>query len=131
MIRRFVAAVALVLVVVTASAPAMTAAWAPFGNVGCNRGANADSSAVCKDKGASSDPLTGSDGLILKITNLVAIIAGIAAVIIIILAGLRFVTAGGSSEDIAGARRTIIYASVGLVVIVIGRLLIGLILSKL
>lgn len=102
-------------------------AWSPFGGVDC--GGNRTNSAVCSDAKGKDDPISGANGLILKITNIVAVIAGVAAVVIIILAGLRFIQSGGSSEDIAGARRSIIYASVGLVVIVLARALIGLILS--
>lgn len=110
------------------------AAWNPFSDA-CS-GAGADS-AACQDAKSQSgsrnnqDPLTGSDGLLMKITNIVAAIAGIAAVIIIVLAGLRMVTSGGSTEDIAGARRALIYAVVGLVVIALARVIIGLILGML
>ena len=100
----------------------------PLGGI-CNGAGSA--SAVCQDKNNKTNPLTGSDGLILKVANIIAIFAGVAAVIIIILAGLRFVTSAGSSEDVAGARRTIIYASVGLVVIVVARALIGLVIGNL
>lgn len=110
------------------------AAWNPFGDA-CS-GAGADS-AACQDaksqagSSGNQDPLTGSDGLLMKITNVVAVIAGIAAVIIIVLAGLRMVTSGGSTEDIAGARRALIYAVVGLAVIALARVIIGLILGML
>jgi hypothetical protein len=114
-------------------APVMMAgnalAWSPFQGVDCS-GAAAKS-AVCTDKQSKSNPLTGKDGLLLKITNIIAVIAGIAAVIIIILSGLRMVTSGGSSEDVAGARRSIIYALIGLVVIVVARTLIGYVLGRL
>ena len=89
----------------------------------------AATSAVCEGRHNTTNPLTGSNGLFLKIANIIALLAGAAAVIIILLAGLRLVQSGGSAEDITGARRSIIYAAVGLVVIVIARLLIGLALS--
>jgi hypothetical protein len=41
------------------------------------------------------------------------------------------VTSGGSTEDIAGARRALIYAVVGLIVIALARVIIGLILGML
>jgi hypothetical protein len=115
-------------VIFAAALPA--AAWDPFGGVGCD--ASGKSSTVCTDakqQVGKSNPLTGSDGLILKVANIIAIIAGLAAVIMIVLAGLRLIQSGGSSEDVAGARRSIIYASVGLVVIVIARTLLGLVLN--
>jgi hypothetical protein len=109
--------------------PRPAQAWTPFEDV-CKDGAAQDS-AVCKDKDGSKDPITGSDGILIKITNLVAIIAGVAATIVLILAGLRFIQSSGNSEEVAGARRTIIYASVGLVVIVLARTLIVLVIAGL
>jgi hypothetical protein len=67
----------------------------------------------------------------MKIVNIVAIVAGFAAVLIIILGGLRYIQSGGSTEDVAGAKRAIIYAIVGLVVIVLGRTIIALVLKGL
>jgi len=45
--------------------------------------------------------------------------AGIVAVIVIILAGFKYVTAAGDSAAIAKAKNTILYAVVGLVVIIL------------
>ena len=114
-----------------------SAAWNPFDEA-CNKSSNsaaADGSAVCTDSNEQvsndEDPLTGSNGLILKIATFVAFIAGAAAVVIIILAGLRMVTSSGGSEDVAGARRALIYACVGLVVIALARIIVGFIISAL
>ena len=101
--------------------------WRPFGGVDCSdRGKN---SSVCKEGGNTEDPISGADGLIMNVANFISVIAGIAAVIIIVLAGLRFVQAGGKSEDIAAARRMLIYALVGLVVIILARTLVGFALN--
>lgn len=108
----------------------VASAWNPFSGVDCSgRAAN---STVCKDKGGvGTDPIAGSDGIIMAIVNFIAVIGGIAAIIIIVLAGLRFVTAGGSSEDISGARRTIIYAAIGLIVIALARTIVAFIITRL
>lgn len=44
------------------------------------------------------------------------VVAGGVAVIIIILAGIRFITSQGDSQATAKARNTIIYAAIGLAV---------------
>jgi hypothetical protein len=93
-------------------------------------GKGADS-AVCKDKDPSGNPLTGGDGAIMKIANIIAVVAGVGAVITIIVAGIRFIVGGGDSNAVAGARRAVIYALLGLVIIVTGRLIIGLIVGSL
>lgn len=48
----------------------------------------------------------------------VYIIAGMVAVIVIVIAGIRYVTANGDSSHIQSAKNTILYAVVGLVVII-------------
>jgi hypothetical protein len=99
-----------------------------FKGVDCS--GKAANSAVCQDKSASGNPLTGNDGAIMKIANIIAAIAGVAAVIIIILSGLKFITAGGDANEIAGARKSIIGAVVGLIVIATARFIVGLIVSR-
>jgi len=99
-----------------------------FSNVDCS--GKAATSAVCKDKDTPGNPLTGSDGLIIKITRIVAIIAGIAATIMIIMSGFRYITANGDANQAASARSTLIYAIVGLIVIVIAQSLIALVIGN-
>jgi hypothetical protein len=116
-------------------APATVAAFGPFSDV-CSNG-DANSSAVCNStsktdsKGNPVNPLVGPDGLLLHIANIIAYIAGAAAIILIIVSGLRFITAGGDSNKAASARATIVNALIGLVVIVLGTVLIDFVLSKL
>jgi len=62
-------------------------------------------------------PEVSSEHLINNILNLVYFIAGIIAVIIIVIAGLTFVTSAGDAARVKKARTAIIDASVGLVVI--------------
>lgn len=103
-------------------------AYSPF-SAACD--SDTADSAVCTDGKNTSDPITGSNGLIMKIVNVVAVISGVAAVIIIVVAGFRFITSGGSSDEVAGARRAIIYASVGLIIIVLARTIVAFVLSAL
>jgi len=51
--------------------------------------------------------------------NMIYVVAGIVAVIVIILAGYKYVTAAGDSAAISKAKNTILYAVVGLVVIIL------------
>lgn len=52
-----------------------------------------------------------------RILNGIYQIAGVVAVIVIIIAGIRFITGGDSPDTVASARKAIIYACVGLVVV--------------
>ena len=129
--RRLIASLLIALSFPVLVAVPAAGAWSPFGGVDCSKAPN---SAVCADKDNTNNPLLpspGDKGIIMKVVDILAIIAGIAAVIMIIVAGLGFVQANGNPEAITGARRTIIYSLVGVVVIILGRELIFLVMSRL
>lgn len=93
---------------------------------------------ICKDApgnpactASADDPITGSNGVIMRIANVTAFAAGVLAVIMLIFAGFRLAKSGGDTAKIAAARETIIYSLVGIVVIVSARLIIGFVISKL
>jgi hypothetical protein len=69
------------------------------------------------------------NGTIDNVVDIMSAIAGIAAVVMIIIAGFRFVTANGDSGTIASARRTVLYALVGLVVVGISQILVKFVLT--
>ncbi|PID32353.1 hypothetical protein CR970_01120 [Candidatus Saccharibacteria bacterium] len=73
----------------------------------------------------------GSNGVINNVANIIAVLTGTAAVIVIIVSGIRFTLAEGDSGKIRDARNSIIYALVGLVVVVVARSLIGFVLTRL
>lgn len=77
-----------------------------------------------------SDNITGTDGIIQRATNLISIVAGIAAVIGIIIGGFMFVTAGGDSGRIGTAKKTITYSVVGLIIIALARTIIVFVISR-
>lgn len=95
---------------------------------------------VCSQRGASDSvlcetgedsSLTGSDGIIARITNAIAVISGILAVIIIIWGGFTYITSGGDTNKTTSARNMITYAVIGLIVIVLAQTLIAFVLSRL
>ena len=78
---------------------------------------NAASSPICKDA-PSTDPLTnGGSGILDDVTNVIALVAGVAAVIMIIVGGLMYVLSGGESQRVNSAKNTILFAIIGIVVI--------------
>lgn len=84
--------------------------------------------AACSGSGA--DNISGTDGIILRAAALISIVAGIAAVIVIMIAGIMFITAAGDSGKISTAKNTITYAVVGLVVIVLARAIVVFVVSN-
>lgn len=64
-----------------------------------------------------------------KIVNLLSSIAGVLAVIMIIVGGLRYVTSGGNQESTKGAKNTILYALIGLVIVAIAQIIVRYVLK--
>ena len=80
----------------------------------CNSSA-ANDSAACKTTG--EDPIGGKNGILYKVATVLSIIAAIGAVVVIIIAGFMYVTSGGDANKAGSARKAIIAAAIGLVVI--------------
>lgn len=72
-----------------------------------------------KDIGYNPTIRTADTGDILNLMNVVYMVAGIVAVIVIIIAGFTFITSSGDQAKITKAKNTILYASVGLVVVMV------------
>lgn len=67
--------------------------------------------------GDKTNRITGPKNIINVTTNILALITGIAAVIMIIVSGFAMVTSAGNSEAVTNARRRIIAALGGLVIV--------------
>ena len=73
---------------------------------------------------------TASSGTVQHIVQVVLGVFAAAAVLVIVIAGLNIVTAGGDSAKVAKARGTIIYALIGLVVAVSADVIVSLVIGK-
>ena len=80
----------------------------------------------CQKASPDKDPVTET---VQKVTNLIAFISGFLAVFWIIVMGIKFQTSYGDPEKTKSARKGIIYAAVGLAVIVSARILIYFVLK--
>lgn len=65
------------------------------------------------------------------ITNILLFIIGAIAVIMIIYGGIRYVISGGDSSQVTGAKNTIIYAVVGLIVAILAYAIVNFVVSGL
>lgn len=84
-------------------------------------------SEVCKNQ---TDPIAGPGGIVADVTAIVAIAAGIIAVVMIMYGGFQYITAGGDSGKIQEAKKTILWSVVGLVVIVLARSIIMFVINR-
>lgn len=83
------------------------------------------SDASCGDNGA-----TGVSNLIGNVIKILSDAVGIAAVIMLIIAGLKYVTASGDSNAISSAKSTVIYALVGLAIAALAQILVVFVIGS-
>jgi len=80
------------------------------------------------------DTSTDSDSSISKtvkaIINILSFVVGIVAIIMLIIGGIRFITSQGEGSSTAAARSTIIYALVGILVVVMAQVLVKFVIGR-
>ncbi len=90
--------------------------------------AAAKSSPACQTNGAN--PFTGANGTLQKAANIISYLAGVSAVLMLIIAGMMYVLSNGDSSKISTAKTTVIYAIVGIVIVVAARAIVILFVNK-
>ncbi len=75
-------------------------------------------------------PTPDSNSVLTGVLNTVYFAAGVAAVIVIIIAGIMYATSEGDSGKTAKAKNMILYAVVGLVVIILAFVITGFIMGN-
>ena len=58
------------------------------------------------------------------------VIVGVVAVIMIIVGGLKYITSGGDSGNISGAKNTILYAVIGLIFVALAQVIVRFVLAR-
>jgi uncharacterized membrane protein YuzA (DUF378 family) len=94
----------------------------------CKGATLSDNPNVAHDCDAQS--ATTLNDTIKNIINLFSIIVGIAAVIMLIVGGFRYVVSAGESGGVSSAKNTIIYAIVGLIVVAMAQIIVRFVLNK-
>ena len=80
---------------------------------------------------------TGSDcdtdgvtSFVRTIVKILSIVVGIAAVIMIIVSGMKYITSGGDSGKVSSAKSTLIYAIIGLIIAALAQFLVHYVLTQ-
>jgi len=81
----------------------------------------------CDKTAGSGDSATN---LAKGIINVISLVVGAAAVIMLIFGGFRYVTSGGKQESVTSAKNTIIYAIIGLVIVALAQVVVQFVLNK-
>lgn len=88
---------------------------------------------VCKDnnpQNVNSNSIYGPNGILARVATILAVIVGVACVIVIIIGGIRYVLSGGDSQQTASAKNTILYAIIGLVITISARSILLFVLRR-
>jgi ABC-type Fe3+ transport system permease subunit len=67
---------------------------------------------------------------IIDVINILSTIVGIIAVIMIVVAGFRYITSAGDTNKITSARNTLLYAVIGLVIVALAQVIVRFVLDK-
>jgi hypothetical protein len=103
----------------------------------CGEGIDPDNRPnICDDFEATNDPDTGTnplygpEGIITRAANGLSLAAGIIAILVIIVAGVKMSLSTGDSGKIKSSRDSIIYASVGLMVAILAQAIVRFVLNR-
>jgi Type IV secretion system pilin len=93
----------------------------------CSNGAG--STAVCKElSGSNGNPIINTLKIVIEI---LAIVIGVASVIMIIIGGIKMIMSGGDPSAVKSGRDTVIYALIGVVIAIFAQAIVSFVLSKL
>jgi hypothetical protein len=132
----FLTASATLMLLVPVMVPAVVHAQDSIANNLCS-GVNLDASKLGSTAGSGDTTCTNDPGAGTKVTqiiqlviNIFSLIVGVVSVIMIIIGGLKYITSGGDSGNITGAKNTILYAIIGLVVVALAQVVVKFVLAK-
>lgn len=119
------------LMAVPVLAPVTVGAQADIQNNVCSGSEfNADidnpTSCAAATEGAGSNV----NDLIADVINIFSLIVGVVAVIMIIVGGFRYITSGGNDSNVSGAKNTILYAIIGLVIVALSQFIVRFVLDR-
>ena len=125
MMRKFAFLIALSAVLLPAllTAP-VDAAFNPFGKA-CD-GVNSE---VCNV--SAENPVSGEGGVLLSAVQILSFVVGVAAVIMLIYGGFKYVTSNGDPNGISTAKNTILYAIVGVLLFLVSQSIVLFVINRL
>lgn len=92
-------------------------------------GANLDANGEC-DQGSIDEATTSVNDIMTSVINIFSLVVGVVSVIMIIVGGLKYITSGGDSGNVSGAKNTILYAIIGLVIVALAQIIVRFVLAK-
>lgn len=104
-------------------------------NGGNNSGGSTPAEGGESSSGGGSGTICGStdekvEDIVKNVINVILVVLGMAAVIMIIIGGIRYTVSNGDASAIKGAKDTILYAVVGLVVAILSYAIVNFVLGR-
>jgi type IV secretory pathway VirB2 component (pilin) len=96
----------------------------------------ANQQTVCDSIGSGPDCAANTNGgsdvnnVITTIINLLSGVVGVVAVIMIVVAGFKYITSSGDSTKLTSAKNTLLYALIGLVIVALAQAIVRFVLVK-
>jgi hypothetical protein len=136
LIKRIKSAILSLSAIVLISFPValpMTASAADFNQTDINNslcsGSNGDITGDSTNCSTGATP-ESINQKIANVINILSVIVGIVAVVMIIVGGLRYITSGGSQDKVSGAKNTILYALIGLVIVALAQVIVHFVINR-
>jgi hypothetical protein len=99
----------------------------PFNEACQGEAANSE---LCVDKETKDNPVSGSEGVLIRVVNILSFVVGVASVLMVILGGLKYITSNGDATSTANAKNTILYAIIGIVDFAFSQAIILFVLTR-
>ena len=94
-------------------------------------GANLDVTTDCNSGGITDEEAEKRINKIIRsVINLFSLAVGVVSVIMIIIGGLKYITSGGDSGNVSGAKNTIMYALIGIVIVALSQFIVRFVLTR-
>lgn len=79
---------------------------------------------------ASEANVNTFQGTLNKVINIISILVGVLAVVMIIFGGFKYITSGGEAEKVKGAKNTILYGLIGIIIVALAQLIVKFVLNE-
>ncbi|MDQ3064760.1 MAG: pilin [bacterium] len=93
-------------------------------------GANLDVNSNCNTGITDQAASAKINNLIGSIINIFTLVVGVVSVLMIIIGGFKYITSGGDSSNVSGAKNTILYAIIGLVIVALAQTIVRFVLGR-
>ena len=73
---------------------------------------------------------TTVQSIVTKVINIFSWVVGVVSVLMIIFGGFKYITSGGDAGGVTGAKNTILYAIVGLVIVALAQVIVKFVIGS-